>query len=172
MTDELILGVDPGLRVTGYGLLRAAGRELSLVEAGVIRTDDSEPLGDRLRTILDEFRRVIGELQPGVVALEELYSHYKHPTTAILMGHARGVIVLCCALEGRRLITYSPTRVKSAVVGNGHASKEQVQKMVKASLGLSEVPEPADVADALALALCHANQILHPSSKARERRGR
>jgi crossover junction endodeoxyribonuclease RuvC len=172
VSGKLILGVDPGLRVTGYGLLRAAGRELSLVEAGVIRTDDSESLGERLRTIHREFGDVLMELNPDVIALEELYSHYKHPSTAILMGHARGVIVLWCALEGKRLLTYSPTRVKSAVVGNGHASKEQVQRMVQASLGLSAVPEPPDIADALALALCHANEISHPASAARGRRAR
>jgi len=172
VSEVLILGVDPGLRVTGYGLIRVAGREISLVEAGVIRSDDSAPLGERLRTIHEEFRHVLGDLSPDVIALEELYSHYKHPSTAILMGHARGVIVLCSALEGKQLITYSPTRVKSAVVGNGHASKEQVQKMVKASLGLSAVPEPPDVADALALALCHANELQHPASSARGRRGK
>lgn len=163
MSRKLILGVDPGLKVTGYGLLSVNGRELSLAEAGVIRTNRVEPLPKRLRSLHAEFVQLLRDLPPDVISLEELYSHYKHPTTAILMGHARGVIILCAALENVPLVTYSATRVKSAIVGNGQASKEQVQRMVKSSLGLGSVPRPPDVADALALALCHANVVLHPA---------
>ncbi len=170
MSRKLILGVDPGLNVTGYGLVAANGRELSLAEAGVIRTDRKAPLPERLRSVQAEFLELLRELRPDVVSLEELYSHYRHPNTAILMGHARGVIVLCTALEEIPLATYSATRVKRAVVGYGQASKEQVQRMVKSSLGLSSVPRPADVADALALALCHANVVLHPGALERARR--
>ena len=94
-----------------------------------------------------------------VMVIEELYSHYKHPATAILMGHARGVLLLCAAQAEVPVVNYSATRIKKALTGNGRAGKMQVQKAVQHALKLSEIPEPPDVADALALALCHAQML-------------
>jgi len=154
-----VLGIDPGLQVTGYGLLAANGRKVRVVEAGVVRTDDREPLAERVRSLHEAVGAILEELRPDVVAVEELYSHYRHPVTAILMGHARGVIFLAAAQHGVRVVSYGATRIKKALTGQGRASKQQVQRMVQNTLGLRTVPQPADVADALAVALCHCNIV-------------
>ncbi len=154
-----VLGIDPGLQVTGYGLLAANGRKVRVVEAGVVRTDDGEPLAERVRSLHEAVGAILEELRPDVVAVEELYSHYRHPVTAILMGHARGVIFLAAAQHGVRVVSYGATRIKKALTGQGRASKQQVQRMVQNTLGLRAVPQPADVADALAVALCHCNIV-------------
>ena len=152
-----ILGVDPGLQRTGYGLIESAGSEnLKLVEAGVIRTSPSEGIAGRLAGIYKNLSDVIAEHKPEVLVLEKLYSHYKHPTTSILMGHARGIICLACGINNVRLVSYSATRIKKAVTGNGRAAKHQVQRMVKTLLGLNTAPKPADVSDALAMAISYA----------------
>ena len=154
-----VLGIDPGLQVTGYGLLATNGRKVRVVEAGVVRTDDGEPLAERVRSLHEAVGAILEELRPDVVAVEELYSHYRHPVTAILMGHARGVIFLAAAQHGVRVVSYGATRIKKALTGQGRASKQQVQRMVQNTLGLRTVPQPADVADALAVALCHCNIV-------------
>ena len=154
-----VLGIDPGLQVTGYGLLAANGRKVRVVEAGVVRTDEREPLAERVRSLHEAVGAILEELRPDVVAVEELYSHYRHPVTAILMGHARGVIFLAAAQHGVRVVSYGATRIKKALTGQGRASKQQVQRMVQNTLGLRTVPQPADVADALAVALCHCNIV-------------
>jgi len=154
-----VLGIDPGLRVTGYGLLEANGTRASVVEAGVVRSDEKAALPDRIRKIHLAVRDIIRELGPDAIAVEELYSHYGHPATAILMGHARGVMLLAAAEAGVPVVTYGATRIKKALTGNGRASKQQMQHMIQSSLRLKTLPEPADVADALAVALCHCNVI-------------
>jgi len=130
-----------------------------VLEAGVVRSDDDASLPDRLRKIHLNVLEIIRELEPEAIAVEELYSHYGHPTTAILMGHARGVMLLAAAEAGVPVVTYGATRIKKALTGNGRASKEQMQRMIQSTLRLKTLPEPADVADALAVALCHCNVV-------------
>ena len=148
-----ILGVDPGLNATGYGIIEVKGRDFELVEAGIIRTSYKEKIEDRLRKIYEGLSELIEEFKPEVMVLEKIYSHYKHPTTAILMGHARGVVCLLCGMNNIRLLSYLPTRIKKAVTGRGRASKDQIKQMVEALLKLKDTPKPSDVTDALALAI-------------------
>jgi crossover junction endodeoxyribonuclease RuvC len=155
-----VLGIDPGLRVTGYGLVRTRGARVSVVEAGVVRSDAKDTLADRVRTIYLQLRDILRELEPDVIAVEDLYSHYRHPVTSILMGHARGVLFLAAAEAGLPVESYGATRIKKALTGSGRASKEQVQRMVQSTLRLETLPEPPDVSDALAVALCHANVVM------------
>lgn len=162
-----VLGVDPGLRVTGYAVIscpdRRAGSRVELVEAGVIRTREKSGIAERLAEIYRSLAEVVSELAPDVVVIEKLYAHYKHPATAILMGHARGVV---CLLSGERklpLASIASTHVKKTVTGKGHASKWQVQKMVQQTLDLKSVPEPPDVADAMAIALAYVFNRRRPA---------
>ncbi len=154
-TTPRILGIDPGLNVTGYGVLARGDRGPKLVEAGVIRGGDRGPIAPRVEGIHRGVAEVIAALRPEALALEELYSHYARPRTAILMGHARGVICLAGAQAGIPVIHYSATQVKRILTGSGRASKPQVQRAIQRELGLLRAPEPPDVADALAIALCH-----------------
>lgn len=150
-----VLGVDPGLNITGYGVLEQRHGGLSLCEAGVIRGRSHATLAERLAEIHAGIRDVIASLRPSVMALEELYSHYDRPRTAILMGHARGVICLAATQSGIEVVPYPATQIKKVLTGSGRASKSQIQRAIQYELGLSQLPEPADVADALAVALCH-----------------
>lgn len=151
----VIMGVDPGLSITGYGVIKSENGEVWMVEAGVIKTNPADELGSRIHEIYGGIGSVIQEFKPDLIAVEELYAHYKHPKTAIIMGHARAMIFLQSAQSGVPIQSYAATKVKSALTGNGHATKEQMQAMIKARLGLKDVPRPADAADALAVALCH-----------------
>jgi crossover junction endodeoxyribonuclease RuvC len=151
-----ILGIDPGLNTTGYGVVEVADRQVRLVEAGVVRGKTKGSLTARVREIHDGVADVIRSLQPEAMALEKLYAHYDRPTTAILMGHARGVIVLAAAEAGIAVFDYAATQVKKTLTGNGRAPKSQMQDAIRRELRLSKAPEPPDVADALAIALCHA----------------
>lgn len=151
-----ILGIDPGLDTTGYGVIEVCDRDLILIEGGVIRTGASdEPLESRLLRLYEGVTEIIVEFRPQAAALEKLYSHYDHPTTAILMGHARGVICLAAAREGIPVHSYAATQIKSCLTGNGQATKEHVQRAVQARLRLQNPPRPHDAADALAAAICH-----------------
>lgn len=150
-----ILGIDPGLHLTGYGVLQGGDGPPQLYEAGVIRGNRSDPLPQRLAQIYRGVAEVIAASQPSVMALEELYSHYDRPRTAILMGHARGAICLAAAQAGLPVVHYSATQVKKILTGSGRASKSQVQRAIQGELGLDRLPDPPDVADALAIALCH-----------------
>ncbi len=150
-----VLGVDPGLGITGYGVLSLEGRSLKLEEAGVVRGGANAALAVRVRAIHQGISEVIDAYRPSVMALEELYSHYQRPRTAILMGHARGVICLAAAQHGIPVVGYSATQVKKILTGSGRAPKEQVQQAVQRELHLATLPEPPDVADALAIAMCH-----------------
>jgi crossover junction endodeoxyribonuclease RuvC len=154
-----VLGIDPGLQVTGYGLLASRGVRVRVAEAGVVRTDGGQSLAQRIRKIHGSVVGLVSDLRPDVIAVEELYSHYRHPVTAILMGHARGVVFLAAAEAGVDVVSYGATRIKKALTGHGRASKQQVQHMVQSTLRLKALPEPADVADALAVALCHCNVL-------------
>jgi crossover junction endodeoxyribonuclease RuvC len=150
-----ILGVDPGLNTTGYGVLDFVAGQPRLIEAGVVRSKASGSLGERVKEIHDGIADIIALLGPKVLAIEELYSHYDRPTTAILMGHARGVIILAAAEAGIPVVNYPSTQVKKTITGNGHAAKWQMQEAVRRELNLPALPEPPDVADALAIAMCH-----------------
>lgn len=162
------MGVDPGLAATGYGVIGGsgapcgdAGAQPSLIEAGVLRSRDKDPLEKKLLEIHRGIDEVIREFAPTVVVVEELYSKYAHPRTAILMGHARGVIYAAAAERGIPVVSYASTRIKNSLTGHGRASKEQVQRMVQHTFGLHQAPHPPDVADALAVALCHHNVLMH-----------
>ena len=154
-----IIGIDPGLQRTGYACLEVGGGSERLVEAGVLRTVTAMPLEKRLMSIASDFAEVVESFGPGYAAVEELYSHYDHPTTSILMGHARGVILHVCAQKDVVVKSFSATKIKKSLTGNGHATKEQMQRTIQILLGLEERPEPNDVADAIAAALCCANQM-------------
>ena len=150
-----ILGIDPGLNITGYGVLEIGRGPPRLCEAGIVRGKARGSLTGRLLDIHQGVADVIAALKPSVMALEQLYSHYQRPRTAILMGHARGVICLAAAQAGIPVIHYPSTQVKRILTGAGRAGKDQVQRAIQRELGLPALPEPADVADALAIALCH-----------------
>ena len=150
-----VLGIDPGLNITGYGVLEAAVGGPRLCEAGVVRGTAKTSLASRVHEIHAGIAEVIAALKPAAVAIEELYSHYDRPRTSILMGHARGVICLAAAQAGIPVLHYRATQVKKTLTGSGHAPKSQIQQAVQRELRLTSLPEPADVADALAIALCH-----------------
>jgi len=156
-----ILGIDPGLQRTGYGLVDVSPGRLRLVEAGVVRSSARRPLEERLSEIADGVREVFREFKPDVAVVEQLFSTYSHPRTAIMMGHARGVIFLTAAEAEVPVHSYAPNRIKQAVTNSGHADKRQVQRAVQVAFKLKALPQPPDVADALAIALCHAWTISH-----------
>lgn len=155
-----ILGIDPGLRITGYGCLECSISRPTdcptVVEAGAIVLSREHRVAARLVELERDLNELLERTNPELVAVEKLYAHYKHPRTAIIMGHARGVILLVAARRGARIIELPSTEVKKSITGNGHASKPQVQSAVQNVLRLPEPPRPADVADALAIALCAA----------------
>jgi crossover junction endodeoxyribonuclease RuvC len=150
-----ILGIDPGLNITGYGVIETTSRGVKLIEAGVVRGKTRGSLEARLKEIHEGVVEVIASLKPNVLAIEQLYSHYERPRTAILMGHARGVIILAASLAGIPTKHYAATQVKRMLSGAGRASKAQMQHAICREFGLLKPPEPPDVADALAIALCH-----------------
>lgn len=150
-----VIGIDPGLNTTGYGVLEWTPRGPKLLEAGVVRTKAKRPLAERLVEIHRGLQEVIESLQPTTMALEQLYSHYERPRTSILMGHARGVICLAAAQSEIPVEHYEATKIKRMLTGHGRAPKLQMQQAIQRELNLPQMPEPADVADALAAALCH-----------------
>jgi crossover junction endodeoxyribonuclease RuvC len=162
-TAEIILGIDPGLHRTGYGLIEingGAARRSSaaprLLEGGVLRARAAAPLSERLKTLYEAICAIIKEKRPEVVVVEELFSTYAHPRSALLMAHVRGVLLLAAAQSGVPVHHFLPNEVKQVLTGNGHATKSAVQAAVKNRLQLSALPEPPDVADALAIAVCMA----------------
>jgi crossover junction endodeoxyribonuclease RuvC len=150
-----ILGIDPGLNTTGYAVIDRHQGRVTLVEAGIVKGQARGDMGARLRQIHDGLTDIIAAFQPSVLAIEELYSHYERPRTAILMGHARGVICLCAAQAEMPVHSYAATQVKRMLTGNGRAPKSQMQQAICREFGLAAPPEPPDVADAMAIALCH-----------------
>ena len=152
----IILGVDPGLNATGYGILEAVAGELRVIAAGDIRPPPQRPLEERLGLIHGTLSRLIRRHRPDTVVLEKLFTHHGHVTTAALMGHARGAACLAVHDCGLPLAEYPPTQVKKSLTGNGHASKQQVARMVAQWLRHSDSSWSADATDALALAIIHA----------------
>lgn len=152
----IILGIDPALTITGYGVIDFGKNKLSLLEAGIISTSPKETLSKRLDKIHRAVSKLIQDTGPEVVVLEKLFAHYRHPTTAYILGQARGVICLAVAQKNIALVEYAATRIKKSIVGKGLAPKYQVQKMVANILSLNVLPKYADVTDALALAIAHS----------------
>lgn len=159
-----VLGLDPGLRVTGYAVVEARPRAPHVCEAGIIRTSESRTtdVALRVRVLYDGILEVLEQFRPAVVAVEQLFAHYDHPRTAILMAHARGVLLLAAAQRGIPIVSYPASRVKKTITGGGRASKEQMQYAMQRELNLPRLPEPHDVADALAVALCHYHTHRRP----------
>jgi len=153
-----ILGVDPGLAVTGYGLIEENRGKLNLITYSAIHTHPHQEIQERLRHIYDKFDEVFEEHRPDACAVETLF-FAKNPKSVFQVGQARGVIILCASLYDVPVSEYSPLEVKQAVVGYGRAAKSQIQYMTRALLALRQTPRPADAADALAVAICHANSM-------------
>jgi crossover junction endodeoxyribonuclease RuvC len=152
-----VLGVDPGLNITGYAVLENHERSPRVCEAGVLRGLTGRPKPDmalRLQHLYDGIVEVLDQFGPQAMAVEQLFAHYQHPRTAILMAHVRGVILLAAAQRGVATHSVSATTIKKTVTGSGHAPKSQIQRVVQQELRLAKLPEPPDVADALAVALC------------------
>ncbi len=151
-----ICGIDPGLGTTGYAIVRVTGGRPRIVDAGVFRATATLPLSERLVQLTDDFSAVIEQYRPSMVGVEKLYSHYKHPKTAIQMGHARGVLLSVAGRSQIPIIGMAATRIKRFLTGNGRASKVQMQAAIQATFNLPAPPEPNDVADAIAIAYCCA----------------
>ena len=152
----IVLGVDPGAGTTGYGVVAKSASGVKLLECGVIRTDAGGALAERLKEIHNGIADVIARHQPVVMAVEGVF-YSRNVRTTVILGHARGAILLAAALRNIEVAEYSPAEIKNAVVGNGRASKEQVQYMTQQLLRLKTVPSPSDAADGVAVALCHCN---------------
>lgn len=152
----IILGIDPGFAIVGYGLLSYVGNRFTTIDYGTIKTAASTPFEERLLTIYDEMDLIIKKYSPDSMAIEELFFN-SNAKTAIHVGQARGAIILCAMKNGLKLAEYTPLQVKQAVVGYGRAEKKQVEHMTKIILNLEEIPKEDDAADALAVAICHAH---------------
>ncbi len=155
---QRVLGIDPGLHLTGYGIvdIEGGGKYLRLVEGGILKARADDPFAQRLQSLFDGLEEVLLEHSPDVMVVEDLFSTYSHPRTAILMGHARGVLMLAAQRQMVPVHSFLPNEVKQVVAGNGHASKTSVQQAVRSRLRLAAPPSPPDVADALAIAICFA----------------
>jgi crossover junction endodeoxyribonuclease RuvC len=154
-----VLGIDPGLHITGYGAVDFGSKGPAIVEAGTIRTTAKADMPQRLAQLYSDLTDLLAELKPHTVAIEKLYAHYKHPRTSILMGHARGVLMLACSQAGLGIRNLPATQVKKGLTGNGHASKAQMQQAIQSLCRLDAPPQPPDVADALAIALVAGRQL-------------
>ena len=152
----IIMGIDPGFAITGYGIVKYEGNKFSVLEYGAITTEASMKFSQRLLVLYDELEILIKKHKPDAISIEELFFN-KNIKTALNVGHGRGVAVLAAAKSAIEIFEYTPLQVKQSVVGYGRAEKAQIQQMVKAILNLSAVPKPDDVADALAIAICHGN---------------
>lgn len=154
LSPVVILGIDPGTAITGFGVLADHRGDARALEFGVIRTPAEDPLPKRLQALYDELNALLARHRPHAVAVEELF-FAKNARTALTVGHARGVVLLAAAQSGAQIFQYKPAEVKQAVTGYGNAEKRQIQEMVRLLLGLDDIPRPDDAADALAIALCH-----------------
>jgi len=153
----LILGIDPGLNITGYGIIQTSSGNLEFIEAGYIKTSPNNNTETRLVKIYQDLTKIVERHKLDAIVLEKLYAHYKHPLTACLLGHARGIICLVSAQNNIKLFEYPATRTKKAILGKGSASKLQVQHMVLSVLGLKDKPKISlDISDALSLAIAHS----------------
>lgn len=151
----IILGIDPGSRITGYGLIRLMGNHVSYLDSGCIRTTTQDTLGGRLLEIFNGIKQLSEAFKPDEVAIEQVFMH-KNANTALKLGHARGAAMVACAAQASTIAEYAPRQIKLAVAGYGAADKEQVKQMVMRLLVLSRAPQ-ADASDALAVALCHSH---------------
>lgn len=165
-----VLGIDPGLHLTGYALVEFRGLRRRLVEAGVVRLNVKADLAERLGELHEQIRELIGEFKADHVGVEQLYAHYKHPRTAILMGHARGVILLAARQSNLPVTDLPSTLVKKMLTGHGHAGKGQIQRAVAAVCGLAKPPSPPDVADAIAIAWVLAGNLAQPATARRTKK--
>jgi len=155
---RIYLGIDPGLNRTGYALLKRGPRPI-LLEGGIISSRPRTPLAERVSEIGAGIRELIAEFSPDAVAIEQVFSMPRNPKTAILMAHARGAILYAVSSSGGQIVNYTPRQVKKLLTGSGTASKEQVQDAIRRELGLRQILEPNDVADACAIALCHYHSL-------------
>ena len=153
--SKVVLGIDPGIARMGYGVVVQQGHQMKAAQFGTLTTEAHRPLEERLVEIFGKLQGILREVKPQAVAMEELFFS-RNAKTAIVVGQARGVALLACGLEGLPVFEYRPMEVKQAVAGYGGADKGQVQRMVKLLLGLAETPKPDDTADALAIAITHA----------------
>lgn len=153
-----IIGIDPGTGILGFGVIEADGKKMQLVDAGVIRTPVKEDDAVRLQTIYDELSQIIADTKPEQMAVEKLF-FAQNVTTAMTVAQARGVVLLTAMQAGLKIAEYTPQQIKQALTGYGKADKKQMQEMVRAILGLRDIPKPDDCADALAAALCHIQSI-------------
>ncbi|HLR21916.1 MAG TPA: crossover junction endodeoxyribonuclease RuvC [Tissierellaceae bacterium] len=153
-----ILGIDPGIAIVGYSIIECKGNNYKALEYGCITTDSKMESPDRLKIVYDEILNIIDDHKPDDLAIEELFFN-KNVKTAIMVGQARGVEILAAKNKGLEIFEYTPLQIKQAVVGYGRAEKQQVQEMVKMLLNLKELPKPDDVADALAVAICHGSSL-------------
>lgn len=156
-----ILGIDPGYAIMGYAVLDYIGNKFVPVDYGSITTDANTPNEERLKILYDDLNKIIEVYHPDEASIEELF-YNTNATTAIMVGEARGMVLLACANNGIKISEYTPLEIKSSLTGYGRADKKQVQTMVKMILGLNETPKPDDTADAIAAAICHAH---HAGSK-------
>ncbi len=159
-----VIGIDPGLASTGWGVVRFDGSRFIHVGHGVVTTDSGTPLPERLLAIHTQISRLIASHHPSEAGVEDLYFS-KNATSAIHVAQARGVVLLALAERGIPVGTYSPQQVKQAVIGKGRAAKDQVQRLVGIVLGLEEIPGPDHAADALAVAVCHAHRSFWPAGQ-------
>jgi len=151
-----ILGIDPALSVTGYGLIESKNNKLSLLTSGVIITSVKKDYNFRLNQIYSQILNIIKQFTPEVMVVEKMYIHFRHPTTAYILGQVKGVISLLSAQTEVPLYEYAPTRIKKSLLGVGQASKYQVQRMVMELLKIKDVPNYTDITDALAVAIAHS----------------
>lgn len=152
----IILGIDPGIAIMGYGIIKYTGNRFKEITHGVITTSNKSSTAQRLKKIYEDLNDLIIEYNPEIIAIEELFFN-TNAKTAILVGQARGVAILAAANNDKELYEYTPLQIKQGVVGYGRAEKRQVQEMIKMILNLDKIPKPDDAADALAIAVCHAH---------------
>lgn len=157
----IIIGIDPGTQITGYGIIKVHGTGMQAIDYGCVRPPAKMKLSDRYLVLFNALEELLLKYEPAALAVETQYVH-KNVQSAIKLGMARGMAIIAAKRRGLLVYEYAPTKAKMAVVGNGAASKQQVQGMVKLLLNLKEVPQPEDAADALALAICHANAQKRP----------
>ncbi|MFA5524509.1 MAG: crossover junction endodeoxyribonuclease RuvC [Tissierellales bacterium] len=152
----IVFGIDPGIAIVGYGVIEYNGNKFNVLDYGAVQTSNSYSFPTRLKIIYDEISLLMEKFKPDALAIEELFFN-KNVKTAITVGQARGVQVLAAVNKGIEIYEYTPLQVKQGVVGYGRADKRQIQEMVKILLNLDKIPKPDDVADALAVAICHAH---------------
>lgn len=152
----IILGIDPGIAIMGYGIINHKGNRFEVIDYGAITTSSKMSTAERLKVIYQKLKTLLNTYNPEAVAIEELFFN-TNAKTAMLVGQARGVAILAAINQNKSIYEYTPLQIKQGVVGYGRADKKQVQEMIKMILKLEEVPKPDDVADALAIAVCHAH---------------